>query len=397
MCLSTTQRSHERNSERGSIVIMTALFMVILFLFLGLCIDVSRIYVERAELQNAADAAALTAARELNGGTGGIDDAVNHAINVIRNNHGLQGKTNITIASIEFSDQLNGTYRNATDAKDPARVGNIRFARVTTQQSSTAILFGLGALGAEHIESRQATAGKSVDLAGLCDFYPAAVGMDDQDTTDSLNGQPVFTPPPPGTNLTLKFAQGSGSTATIHNMDYIVLEVPCITGNGDVETARLSAGEPCACNSLGGTINMTPSSNFGNGGNAAGDGMNTRFGTYSNGYGGYLTAANFASDTNATENITYTQYINKDPTQGNERRLVIAPIIAPGDYPADTNGQILYWGKFFLRKKMYTSNGNCANNPPCGEMSVEFVGKADVGATGPVACGSGLRTSVLYR
>jgi hypothetical protein len=377
---------------------MTALFMVILFLFLGLCIDVSRIYVDRAELQNAADAAALTAARELNGGTGGIDDAVNQAINVITNNHGLQGKTNITIASIEFSDQLDGTYRNATDAKDLSVVGNIRFARVTTQQSSTAILFGLGALGAEHIESRQATAGKSVDLAGLCDFYPAAVGMDDQDTTDrDANGQPIFTPPAPGTPLTLKFAQGTGTTATIHNMDYIVLEVGCITGNGDVETARLSAGEPCACNGLGGNINMTPSSNFGNGGNAAGDGMNTRFGTYVGGYGGYLTASNFAADTNAAENITYTQYINKDPTQGNERRVVIAPIIAPGDYPANTNGQILSWGKFFLKKKMYVTNGNCANNPPCGEMSVEFVGKADVGARGPVACGSGLRTSVLYR
>ena len=197
--------------------------------------------------------------------------------------------------------------------------------------------------------------------------------------------------------MTLKFAQGSGNTATIHNMDYIVLEVPCITGNGDVETARLAAGEPCACNGLGGNIAMTPSSNFGNGGSAAGDGMNTRFGDYANGYGGWLTSSNFASDTNVSDTITYSQYIDKVPTQGNERRVVIAPIIAPGDYPANTNGQILAWGKFFLRKRMFVDNGNCANNPPCGEMLVEFVGKADVGATGPVACGSGLRTSVLYR
>ena len=370
--------------------------MVILFLFLGLCIDVSRIYVERAELQNAADAAALTAARELNGGDGGIDDAVNHAINVIANNHGLQGKTNITIASIEFAANLDDTtYLNAADAKLVA--DTIRFVRVTTQQSSTAILFGLGALGASHIESRQAVAGKSVDLAGLCDFYPAAVGMDDQDTTDTLNGNPVFTLPTPGTNLTLKFAQGSGTTATINNMDYIVLEVPCITGNGDVETARLAAGEPCACNGLGGNINMTPSSNIGNGGSAAGDGMNTRFGVYANGYSNALTPENYASDTNVSEIITYTQYVDKVPTQGNERRVVIAPIIAPGDYPANTNGQILAWGKFFLRQKMYVTNGNCASNPPCGEMEVEFVGQADVGARGPVACSSGLRTSVLYR
>ena len=69
----------QRSGERGSIIIMTAIFMLLLFLMVGLCIDVSRIYMVRAELQNAADAAALAAARELNSGTGGIDNAVTRA------------------------------------------------------------------------------------------------------------------------------------------------------------------------------------------------------------------------------------------------------------------------------------------------------------------------------
>ena len=53
-------------------VIMTAISMLLLILMVGLCIDISRIYTVRAELQNAADAAALAAAKELDGGVLGI-------------------------------------------------------------------------------------------------------------------------------------------------------------------------------------------------------------------------------------------------------------------------------------------------------------------------------------
>ena len=374
---------NDRKGERGSVTIMTAVFALLLLLMVGLTIDVSRIYMVRAELQRAADTAALTAARELNGGTQGIDDAVTQATNVIANDQGLRAKTAVAITTVEFAANLNDNpYMNAAAARSVA--STIKFVKVTTASSTTSILFASSALGVSQTESKQAVAGMSVELAGICDFYPAAVGL--------LNPNPT-----PGTLMTLKFAQGSGNSAVINDMDYIVLDVPCITGNGDTETARLAAGEPCACNTLGGNIHMTPSSNFGNGGSAAGDGMNTRFGDYANGYGSNLTAASYPSDTNATEGITYTQYSNANPTAGNDRRLVIAPIIAPGTYPADTDGRILAWGKFFLKTRMYVTNGNCANNPPCGFMTVEYVGKADVGASGPISCGSGLTTAVLYK
>jgi len=58
------QRDAMRSNERGSIIIMTAISALALLMVVGLTIDVSRIYVVRTELQNAADAAALTAARE---------------------------------------------------------------------------------------------------------------------------------------------------------------------------------------------------------------------------------------------------------------------------------------------------------------------------------------------
>ena len=382
MDFNETKVAHDRKDERGSITIMATIFALLLLLMIGLTIDISRIYMVRQELQRAADAAALTAARELNGGSGGIDEAVTQATSVIANDQGLRGKTSVAITNVEFAASLDGAYMNATAAR--AVASTINFVRVTTGSTTTTILFASSALGVSRSESKQATAGKSVELSGICDFYPAAVGL--------TNPTPT-----PGTILTLKFAQGSGSTAIINDMDYIVLDVPCINGNGDTETARLAAGEPCACSTLGANIHMTPSSNFGNGGSAAGDGMNTRFGLYANGYGNNLNAANYPSDTNVAENITYAQYIANNPTEGNQRRVVIAPIIAPGTYPSDTDGRILAWGKFFLKQRMYVVNGNCANNVPCGYMTVEYVEEANRGANGTVSCGSGLTTSVLYR
>src|ERR1044072_1591479 len=80
--------------ERGTVTIMTAILMVGLVLVMGLSIDVGRIYMVRSGLQNAADAAALAAARELNSGPGGLNDAVT-AANAVANKWGFN-RTGVT-------------------------------------------------------------------------------------------------------------------------------------------------------------------------------------------------------------------------------------------------------------------------------------------------------------
>jgi Flp pilus assembly protein TadG len=377
-------------------MIMTAISMLFLLLLVGLCIDVSRIYMVRAELQNAADAAALTAARELNGGTGGIDDAITRA-NAIVNTRGFN-KLGVTVASVEFATALNGTYMNAVDAKAAGTVENVRYVRITTAAATTNILFGVKALGTSHTESRQAVAGLSVEIDGICDFFPAAVGLANPE-------------PSPGTEMTLRFAEGTGNSAIVNDFNYIVLHVPGISGNGEVETALLTAGVATFCKTLGDNIDMTPSSNLGNGGRAAGDGMNTRFDNYVNGYGQNISAdkwEKFMPDTNVQEFINHDDYINNrvgkvtPPSIGHrpgqeERRIIVAPIVLPGTYPASTDARIEAWGTFFVKKRMYVEfNGNCEDNPPCGEILVEYVGKAQLG-NGSLSCGSGLLTPVLYR
>jgi hypothetical protein len=366
-------------------------------------------YLVRAELQNAADAAALTAARELNGGSAGIDDAIAriNGGDSIANTQGLRAKTGVAIATISFAADLNGAYTPAYDSSDPAVTATaakaiastIRFVKVTTQPASTNILFASSVLGASQAQSREAVAGQSVGLSGICDFFPAAVALNDSDPVTA-----GFQAPAVGALLTLNFNQGTGNTAVINDREYIILEVPDINGNGTGETATLAAGLPNFCKNLGDNINMTPSSNPNNGPRNSGDGMNTRFNVYANGYGNALVPSSFPPDSNVRENITATQYINRTavtaPSPNGpgkfDRRMLIAPIILPGTYPAYTSN-IQAWGVFFLISKVPTPNGNCSNTPGCGSIPVEYVGKANVAASGAVSCNSGLTTSVLYK
>src|SRR6185436_4656372 len=250
----TDKQPHFRKDERGSVIVMTTLFMSLLFLMVGLCIDISRIYMMRTELQNAADAAALTAARELNQGTGGIDDAVARATEIV-NTRGF-AKNNVTIASVQFAVNLNDDpYLSAADAK--VTPTTIRFVKVTTASDSTSIFFAIAALGTSHAETRTAVAGMSAGLSGICNFFPAAVALADPSPT-------------PGTLMSLTFNQGTGNEAVLNDKEFIILEVPAINGNGTGETAQLTAGLPNFCKALGDNINMTPSSNQNNGPRNAG-------------------------------------------------------------------------------------------------------------------------------
>jgi len=63
-------------SENGAIAIMTACVLVIMVAMFGFALDLSRSYNRKMELQGLADAAALAAARALDGTPGGIDNAV---------------------------------------------------------------------------------------------------------------------------------------------------------------------------------------------------------------------------------------------------------------------------------------------------------------------------------
>src|SRR4030095_15314821 len=138
----TYERMPRRKGERGSVTIMTDIALFGWVLVLGLAIDVSRIYLVRAGLQNAADAAALAAARELNSGTDGLADAVTEAkaVALEANTYGLNrtggSVPSVTISKVEFSTSLavNATWYDNTNGNTvPAGTEvNIKYVRVTT-------------------------------------------------------------------------------------------------------------------------------------------------------------------------------------------------------------------------------------------------------------------------
>ncbi|MDP3192124.1 pilus assembly protein TadG-related protein [Rhodoferax sp.] len=91
---SLKQRPCQRQHQRGAVAIMLGLSLLVLFGFMALVFDLGRTYVVRTELQNAADAAALAGAKDLNRKAAGISKAIATATAI-----GLQNKTTFSFKS----------------------------------------------------------------------------------------------------------------------------------------------------------------------------------------------------------------------------------------------------------------------------------------------------------
>ena len=158
-----------RKGERGSVLAMTALSMLSLLLAAGMAIDISHFYTAKAELQNAADAAALAAASQLNSSSGGIQLAVTEATKSL-NKYDFANTVTLTAANVTFSSNLNGTYVDSATAQGTA--ATIRFAKVTLSPKPVdATLLALVMARTQNLTAT-ATAGMSVGLT-MNKFYTA--------------------------------------------------------------------------------------------------------------------------------------------------------------------------------------------------------------------------------
>ncbi len=130
--------------ERGAVAIMVALSMVVLIGFVGLALDLGKLYVAKSELQNSADACALAAVRELTGANtnqltlseaAGITTGMRHDVL-------FQGETiPLTVDdSVTFSQTLNGGYQPKT-AISSTEVLQMQYARCTVSRAGIANWF----------------------------------------------------------------------------------------------------------------------------------------------------------------------------------------------------------------------------------------------------------------
>lgn len=120
--------------QQGAIVIVMSLFLVVVMGVLALVVDLGHLYATKTALQNAADAAALAGARDLNGTAAGVASAVSQAIAVAQQNHyDFHDPVATAAADGGLSIQVGSTPEDMVDADlvdTDAEAANKKFIRV---------------------------------------------------------------------------------------------------------------------------------------------------------------------------------------------------------------------------------------------------------------------------
>jgi len=105
--------------QRGAVAVVVGIAILVLVGMIGLALDLGQMFVNKTELQNAADACALAAARELDGNADALTRADAAGVLVgTQNLVGFQGAAvALTADDITYSEQLspNSTYVNNAD------------------------------------------------------------------------------------------------------------------------------------------------------------------------------------------------------------------------------------------------------------------------------------------
>lgn len=392
-----TRKRGKRSSERGSVLAVSAFGMLAFLLAVGLGVDISHFYLVKTELQNAADAAALAGASQLNSYPSGITLATDHAVMVLNNYEFNHKNVQIPRSNVQFAVNLDGPYISEDEAKASAVVSNIRFLRVKTPDFPVKVFFAslVKDFGGSRNLSAEATAGMSVSVNIFCNWIPLTVITNDDDTE--------LTP-----NNTYTIRSEPGGAVSPGNYHILAVEG---SGGQDVETGI--GGGVRLCKEPGDVypVDTKPGITAGK----VRKGINSRFDDYQ---GSQLDPAKYKPDTNVKENITYAQYraaaeaaakakrgegpppspeIWQPPTHPGEanRRIVVIPIVRQSEFDQGRNEvRFRRFGVFFLQAKVGNGSG--------GEIKAEYIGKTvvmggngynpDGGLTTPE-----LSTPVLYR
>lgn len=120
------------NRQGGAVAIIVALSLLVLVGMIGLVLDLGHLYIVKTELQNAADACALSAAREITGDANSLTRAENAGILVGgSNNVDFQGTpVAIEAGDITFGETLGGSYFPSASV---ASIANIKYVKCTLQ------------------------------------------------------------------------------------------------------------------------------------------------------------------------------------------------------------------------------------------------------------------------
>lgn len=352
--MSQTLKHKGRETERGSILAVSAIGMLTFLLAVGLCVDISHMYVVKAELQNAADAAALAGSSALNSAPTGITEATNRAVQVMNNYEFNKEGVTINPENVKFAVNFGGPYMDSVSAQ--AVADQIRFVHVEIPPKDVDVFFATPVLKTDTVNlSQEAIAGMSVPPNVFCEWIPLAVIDDEND------------PMIPG--LTYIIRGGPQGSVSAGNR-----QVLAVGGRGaSVVRINIAKGiNECAEPGTAYEKDTEPGVNAG----PVSQGLNTRFDEYASG----MDASEFPPDTNVKENITWSQYSNAVPDSPNwqspdpghvgvpNRRVVLLPLIKLSEFDNGRDTVTFYkFAAFFLQKKPDKGSG--------GDITAEYIGE----------------------
>ncbi len=181
-------RNKTASQQRGAVAVFVALSMSVMIGFAGLAMDAGRLYVHKSELQNAADACSLAAAKELIcdtsvAGTCSKTFVQNAEIAgrfiAKKNSNNFQG-TAVDIPangaldnSVRFSTTLSGTY-SAVSASDYTNLTFPKYARCSAKATGITPWF-MGILGVGNQIMTATSVGTLAPSQGFCNGPPIGV------------------------------------------------------------------------------------------------------------------------------------------------------------------------------------------------------------------------------
>lgn len=269
--------------EKGAVLILVAIAGAVLIGFLGIVIDLGRLFVTKTELQSAMDSCSLAAAAELKGDADAINRAISAGVTAgNRNNVGFQATAaNITATDILFSDRLSdnsATYPFGYVSNATANPATAKYALCARSQGGITTWFMQVLEGFLGVPSTPKSVGAwaSATLAPSQINCALPIGLCKLPTSPASNPLAGLTV---GQWMTSKLTESATGS-----FDWIDFTPP---GGGAKELANIIAGS--------GTCSLPPASNevcdgtdncVGEQGNKSslGKAWNTRFGLYKGEY-----------------------------------------------------------------------------------------------------------------
>jgi len=390
--------------QRGAVAIIVGLSLAVLIGFVGLALDLGKLFIAKTELQNSADACALAASRELTG-TNATQLAIAEAAGITtgtRNRVLFQGEPVVvaTDSSVTFSPALDGSYQAKSSLTGSELL--MKYARCTVNRAGIVNWF----VQVLNVIPGVAIGNQTVGATAVATLAPAQTNcaIPVSVCQAALIGKPV------GTWLESAIGPPGGGGLT-GNFKWIDFTPPA--GGASELGATLTGSGTCTIPSVGAEVGQP--------GNVASvaDDWNSRFGMYFGAtkpgeavpdFTGYAyTEINWPSKANAYGNFV-TQRTANAPYQGDtatglktkgsveggiflkangaDRRLAIVPVVDCPSFGTGSTAPVKSWACVLMLHPINNSAGGgggggkgggaaVATGTGANRMFLEYLGAAN--------------------